>query len=139
MDNLQPSSSQLVKAGMLRLCDEFTPIAEKLGFVRKRSGARSWHRKHDGFTDTIYLHRDGSSYGAPIKNSVSIRVEFTVEAPDGVASDTLLYSDKLKDSNGYHYHLRFNSLTWSTYDRCLQDLERVTREHGLPWFGQHRA
>jgi hypothetical protein len=25
------------------------------------------------------------------------------------------------------------------YDRCLEDLLRVTREHGLPWFERNGA
>lgn len=139
MDTTQPSSSQLVKAGMQRLCNEFSPIVEILGFVRTRSGARSWHRQRDGFIDMIHLHRSGSSYGAPINNSVRIRAEFIIRAPDSLTSEAWLDSDKLKASNGYHYHLRFNAHTWSTFDRCLQDLELVTKEHGLPLFSQHSA
>lgn len=124
---------------MLRLCNEFNPIVEELGFSRTRSGARLWHRQRDGLMEMIHLHRSGSSYGAPRNNSVSIRAEFIIKAPDSPVTDAWLDSDKLKDSSGYRYHLRFNALTWSTYDRCLQDLERVTKEHGQPWFSQHRA
>jgi hypothetical protein len=32
------------------------------------------------------------------------------------------------------YHLRFNALTGSTYERCVEDLNRLFLEHGLPWF-----
>jgi hypothetical protein len=124
---------------MQRLCKDFNPVAEALGFIRTRSGSRSWQRPYGVLAEVIHLHRSGSSYGAPINNSVSIRAEFIIKAPDSPASDAWLDSDKLKDSNGYHYHLRFNALTWSTYDRCLQDLERVTKEHAVPWFDRHRA
>ena len=139
MDGMQPSSSQLAKAGMQRLCKDFSPVAEALGFARTRSGSRSWHRSHGELIEIVHLHRSGSSYGGPTNNSVSVRAEFVIKAPDSPMSKAWLDSDKLKSSNGYHYHLRFNALTWSTYDRCVQDLERVIKEHAVPWFDGHRA
>nr|CAP49134.1 putative integron gene cassette protein [uncultured bacterium] len=139
MESTQASASQLVKAGMLRLCDDFTQLIAPLGFIRTRSDSRAWQRQQHGYVEQIYLHRSGSSYGASRNNSVAIRAQFSVRSlgDDQVAAP--LYSDLLRDSSGHAYHLRFNALSWSTYDRCLTDLGRVTQEHGFPWFNRQRA
>jgi hypothetical protein len=130
--------SAVVKAGMDRVCRDFTQLVAPLGFRRTRSRSRSWERRTDRLIQVIYFFRSGSTYGAPISHSVDIRVHFFLQTSEGSpACDDQLDSDRVRDSRGYAYHLRFNALSWSTYDRCLEDLLRVTREHGLPWFEQN--
>lgn len=140
MGDVPASSSELVKAGVARLCTDFTKLVAPLGFVRTNSRSREWTAQIRGRLCSIYFHRSGSTYGAPLNNSVRIRVHFSFKAVDGLfPSADHLISDKLRDERGYAYHLRFNALSWSTYDRCLEDLVRVTRDHGIPWFEQHGA
>jgi hypothetical protein len=132
------STTQIVKQGFDRVCGDFTKQMEQHGFSRSR--ARFWTRSVDDWIDVIHFHRSGSSYGAPFNNSLSIRVHFASHAnklPDPIHLNGPS-SDNLRDSRGYAYHLRFNALSWSTYDRCLEDLVRVTVEHGFPWFASQR-
>jgi|SRR6185437_2859013 len=139
MGNLQPSTSQIARVGILKLCSDFTHALAPLGFTRTRSGSRAWQRQQPGYVEHIYLHRCGSSYGAPRNNSVALRVQFSIQFPSGAPMPVPLYSDPLRDSNGRAYHLRFNALSWSTYDRCLADLKRIVQEHALPWFERQKA
>jgi hypothetical protein len=129
-----------VRQGYDRACTDFTKQIEPHGFSRMR--ARFWSRTTDGRIDVIHFYRSGSSYGgAPLNNSISIRVHFAShlgELPDPITLNGPL-SDKLRDSRGYAYHLRFNALSWSTYDRCIEDLVRVTLDHGFPWFASQRV
>jgi hypothetical protein len=138
MKDARKAISANVKAGMDRVCFDFTKLVASLGFVRSNSRSRAWAHRGDRLVRVICFHRSGSTYGAPINNSVNIRVHFSLQNFDGSpTSHDQLTSDEVRDSKGYAYHLRFNALTWSTYDRCLEDLLRITREHGLPWFEQH--
>jgi hypothetical protein len=140
MNDAQKATSAVVKAGMDRVCRDFTDRVAPLGFRRTNSRGRTWIRRGTKLVACIYLHRSGSTYGAPRNNSVDIRVHFSTQLLDGSpGSPDQLLSDHVRDSQGYAYHLRFNALSWSTYDRCLEDLMRITHEHGLPWFGQHGA
>lgn len=134
------SPSEVVKAGIARLCTDFTNLVTPLGFARTNSRSRNWTTEMLGKICSIYFHRSGSTYGAPINNSVDIRVHLSVKPIDGPAEPKEdLISDKLRDDRGYAYHLRFNALSWSTYDRCFGDLLRITRDHGMPWFERHVA
>ena len=45
-------------------------------------------------------------------------------------------SDPVRRQNGYAYHHRFNAETWSTYDRCLDELALFVKEVAEPWFAQ---
>jgi len=140
MSDASATKSAVVKAGMARLCRDFTQLIAPLGFRRTNSRSRSWEHRTDRFVRLIYFHRGASTYGAPINHSVDIRVQFSLQTFDGKpAGRDQLDSDRIRDSRGYAYHLRFNAETWSMYDRCLEDLLRVTREHGLPWFEQNVA
>lgn len=140
MNDATKSTSEVVKAGMSRICADFTKQVAPFGFVRKNSRSREWNRHANGLVSVIYFHRSGSSYGAPRNYSVDIRVHFSIKNSDGSpAHQDQLTSEKVRDERGYAYHLRFNALTWSTYDRCLEDLLRISRDHGMPWFDQHGA
>lgn len=122
---------------MDRICRDFTSRVASLGFRRTNNRSRVWIRPGSELIASIYFHRLGSTYGSPRNNSVDIRVHFAVRNLDGNrASGDQLLSDRVRDSRGYAYHLRFNALSGSTYDRCLEDLVRITLEHGLPWFEQ---
>ena len=127
--------SQVVKNAMTRLCSDFTPLVAPLGFSRTNSRSRYWERQVDQLIHVIHFHRSGSSYGKPISYGVDIRVEFWLNNADGTRFNAAwLDSDHLRNSEGRAYHLRFRAETWSMYDRCLEDLMRVMREHALPWF-----
>jgi hypothetical protein len=140
MSDAQKTKSAVVKGGMDRVCRDFTQAVVPLGFRRTNSRSRCWERRTDRLVQVIYFHRSGSTYGAPINHSVDLRVHFSLQTFDGTpAGRDQLDSDRVRDSRGYAYHLRFNADTWSMYDRCLEDLLRVTREHGLPWFERNGA
>lgn len=137
MSDAPQAKSAVVKGGMDRVCHDFTQLVAPLGFRRTNSRSRSWEHRTDRFVQVICFHRGGSTYGAPINHGVDLRVHFTLQNSDGTpAGDEQLISDPLRDSGGKAYHLRFNAESWSMYDRCLQDLLRVTRDHGLPWFAR---
>jgi hypothetical protein len=140
MNTSPQTTSRIVKAGMLRVCNDFTPLIAPHGFLRTRKGSRCWRREQDGLVDEIYFYRSGSHYGGtPINNSIDIRVYFSIKTPGDTQSLKVMDSSLLRDSRGYAYHTRFNALSWSTYERCLEDLMRVTRDYGLPWFSAQRA
>ena len=126
--------SVTVAAGMKRICADFTKRVAPFGFVK--SGARVWRRERGRPCDTIYFHRSGSTYGAPRTASVDIRVELSVRSLDGLAlkSDSVVHSTTARRFTGYAYHHRFNAETWSTYDRCLDELTLFVTEFAEPWF-----
>ncbi|RZI57080.1 MAG: hypothetical protein EOP14_05310 [Pseudomonas sp.] len=133
------TTTQIVRRGFDRACADYTKKMKQYGFSRHR--ARFWIRSNDGWVDVIHFHRYGISYGAPLNNSVSIRVHFASH-PNELPAPIYLNgpsSTKLRDSNGDAYHLIFDALSLDTYDRCLEDLVRVTLEHGFPWFASQRV
>jgi len=132
------STTQIVRHGFNRVCSAFTKQMKQHGFSRHKT--RFWIRFSDGWADVIHFHRYGVSYGVPLDNSVSIRVHFAchpVELPSPIYLNGPS-SNELKDSGGDAYHLTFDALSWDTYDRCLEDLVRVTHEHGFPWCASQR-
>lgn len=138
MDTLPNLTNQTMQDGFNRACTDFTQLTAPLGFSRLK--ARFWMSQADGFTDIIHFHRSGVSYGAPLNYFIGIRVHFASH-PGQLSGPIALNgpcSNKLRDSRGYAYDLRFNALTWSTYDRCLNDLIRVLQDHGLPWHATQR-
>lgn len=140
MSSAPKAKSAVVKAGMDRVCRDFTQLVAPLGFRRTNIRGRSWEHRTTRLAQVIYFHRSGSTYGAPISHEVEIRAHFFLQTFDGTtACRDQLDSARFRDSRGYAYHLRFNAHSWSMYDRCLEDLLRVTREHGLPWFEQNGA
>lgn len=132
------SPTQVARHGFNRVCADFTKQMKRYGFSRYRT--RFWIHSADGWVDLIHFHRYGVSYGAPLNSSLSIRVHFAShpnEIPDPIHLNGPS-SHELIDSSGGTYHLEFDALSWDTYDRCLEDLVRVTLDHGLPWFAsQH--
>ena len=132
------STTQIVKRGFDRVCADFTKLMKQHGFSRHR--ARLWIRSADSWVDVIHFHRYGISYGTPLNNSISIRVHFAShpnELPDPIYLNGPS-SHELMDASGGAYQLTFDALSRDTYDRCLEDLVRVTHEHAFPWFAsQH--
>jgi hypothetical protein len=53
--------------------------------------------------------------------------------PDGGIG---VWSTHVQRRNGYAYHLRFNAETWSTYDRCVDELALFVTEFAEPWFAE---
>ena len=127
-------ASKLVSAGMKRICADLNPRLVARGF--KKKGARAWTREGGDKIQTVHLQRGGASYGAPRNNSVDIRVMLSVRRKEGderIASSPIT-SDFMRKANGYTYHHRFNAKSWSTYDRCLEELEMFVVDVGEPWF-----
>lgn len=87
--------------------------------------------------DFVHFHRSGNSYPA-ISATVEIQVHFGIRVLNDTFAAAALngpFSDPDKLREG-RYHLRFNAETGSTYERCVDDLERFLREQGEPWFRQ---
>lgn len=127
---------KIVRAGLERACGDFTRAIAPLGFTRTKKMV--WGRPRGDLFDQIGFFRLGSSYGPPRTASVDIRVSFSIEDPLGSPALRVVgpSTDQLRDHRGYAYHLRFNASSWSTYDRCISDLIRVTNDHAIPWFTQ---
>jgi len=127
------SYSEVVKQGMKRVCADFTARLAPFGF--EKIGSRRWSRIVDGQSHVVSLDRAGSSYGAPISASVDLRIWLSTGAPDqSPAERTSLRCDKVRRPNGYAYHHRFNAQSWSTYDRCLDELTLFMTEFAERWF-----
>ena len=133
----EQSLSKIVRDGFERARKDFDRVVQPLGFKRVKKSV--WSRPVKSMCEFVYLHRDGSSYGAPLNASVDIRVHFAFGKSVATLALNGPSSDALRDSRGYAYHLRFNASSWSTYDRCIADLERVVKDHGLPWFAQRET
>jgi hypothetical protein len=123
---------------MKRVCDDFSGRIASFGF--SQTGRRLWTRVNRWSIESIHFHRRGSTYGTPINASVSIRVMLGVRVlndptPGGGIG---VYSDHVRRSNGYAYHHRFNAETWSTYDRCVDELVLFVVEFAEPWFAEWR-
>lgn len=127
-------TSEMVSAGMKRLCADFSGRIAPLGFTKSGSGL--WSRKKGPILESIHLQRKGSTYGAPSNTSVSVRVLLGVKALDdhSASANRVIYSDAFRKADGYAYHLRFNAQTWSTYDRCLDELSQFVTDVAEPWF-----
>jgi hypothetical protein len=134
MSEFEPGKTELVRAGLERACKDFTVKVENLGF--KRTKKMYWTRQRPFTTDFVTFFRHGSTYGPPISFSVDIRVHFGIRVLNDTFEALALNgptSDQFWLRNG-NYHLRFNSRSWSTYDRCIDDLLRIVVERGEPWF-----
>ena len=130
------SFTQVVRAGLESACKEFTDAVLPLGFVRTKK--MFWSRLREHTVEFIHFHRKGSSYGAPSNPSLSIRVHVGIRALNDSFPAAALdgpNSDSGSPSHG-RYHLRFDTSTGSTFDRCVQDLARFLVEQGEPWFRQ---
>jgi hypothetical protein len=132
-------TGNVVRAGVTKACKAFSTRLSSRGFERTKP--MLWTRRHLATVDFIHLHRSGSSYGAPINYSVTLDVECGIR----VLADTFLalVPNGPASSHGSglaaRYHLRFNAQTWSTFDRCVDDLEQFVIDRGEPWFLQFRT
>ena len=136
MTTQEASYTQVVRAGLESACREFAAAILPLGFARTKK--MFWVRRRGHSVEFFHLHRSRSSYGAPRNATVSIRVHFGIRVlNDSFPAAALngLDSNSPSASSGC-YHLRFNTATGSTFDRCVQDLVRFLKEQGLPWFRQ---
>jgi len=127
--------ASVVSAGMERMCTDFTEGVQQHGFSRTKKWF--WTRRTPLTVEFVHLHRSGSSYGSSVLNgSVSIRVHCGIRALhdpfEAVALNGPQASPEIERSG--RFHLRFNAVSNSTYDRCLADLSRYVSEHCLPWF-----
>lgn len=136
MSATEQSFPVIVRDGFDRVCNDFDKIASECGFARSRT--RTWARSFGDSVEIIHLHRKSSSYGASRNATVDIRVHFARNEPEAALSLNGPSSEGLRDSRGFAYHLRFNASSWSTYERCIEDLRRIVQEQGLPWFEASR-
>jgi hypothetical protein len=128
--------SAVVREGMERVTAEFSSRIEPFGFRRKRK-TLLWARQNSLTADLIGLHRDGSSYGAPLGVSVDIRMMFSISVlndPDPLSGVNGPWSDHVRNARGYGYGLHFNAKTWDAYEVCINGLVACLTEHGEPWF-----
>jgi hypothetical protein len=131
------SFTAVVRRGVERMCKEFSVRLDPLGFQRTRK--MLWTRRHEHTVDFIDLFRKGSSYGAARNASVSMRIYCSIRIlNDDFPTIPLIgpNSDDLANPQTWaaRYHMRFNAETWSTFDRCINDMERFVKEIGEPWF-----
>ena len=137
MSATERTLSTVVRDGFDRACKDFDAIASEWGFARLK--ARTWSRPFGESVEIIHFHRNGSSYGPSNNASVGIRVHFARNDAGAALVLNGPSSESIRDSRGYAYHLRFNASSWSTYEKCIEDLRRIVKEHGLPWFEASRA
>ncbi len=127
----------ILNQGLEKTGDDFTQRLENIGF--KRTKKWYWVRLNKYYADFIHLHRHGSSYGPQINYSVSFRVYCGNRVLNDL-EETLCLNGPNSDSPEAmerKYHLRFNARSGSTYDRCIDDLEKFVIEMGEPWFISH--
>jgi hypothetical protein len=131
---MKEDASSVVKLGVERAARDLTKRLERLGFRRTKKSL--WVRLKSSSADFVHLHRLGSSYGGPINHSVEFRAHcgdrelcdpFEALALNGPDSDS-------QEARAHRYHLRFNAKSGSTYERCIEDLEKFVIEIGEPWF-----
>jgi hypothetical protein len=132
------SHSATVAEGMKGVVKDFSARVAPMGFKNTRS--RLWTRVNDWSIESIYFHRDGSSYGgAPYSPSISIRVMIGIHVLNDPESGVGVMSDNVRREDGGPYHHRFNAETWSTYDECLDDLALYVSIFAEAWFSEWRA
>jgi hypothetical protein len=127
------SYSAIVAAGLKRVREDFSQLIAPLGF--KKIGRSRWARTRNGQIEEIWIERAGSSYGAPINSSVRLRLWLSSKAPESpVSNGVSLRCDKVRRPDGGTYHHRFNAMTLSTYDLCLDHLDMFVTEFAQNWF-----
>lgn len=118
---------------------DITSRLNELGFRKTKKW--QWVRIKGTAADFVHVHRSGSSYGGPINYSVAFRVhcgnrllsdEFEALALNGPNSDWPQFKEM-------RYHLRFNAKSGSTYERCINDIERFILEVGEPWYKEQET
>ena len=110
------SITDVIRAGVAKASEEFTIALEPLGF--KRTKKMVWIRQRGNVVERIGLLRLGAR-GPPMTASVCLRIMFSFDDLSGQRltggpDDGLIYSDRLRDSNGRGYHLRFSASSWRT-------------------------
>ncbi|QNN21400.1 hypothetical protein HED60_03635 [Planctomycetales bacterium ZRK34] len=126
--------SKIVRAGFDNACRSFGERIAPFGFQGTKR--RFWVRLNSDSADTIYFHRSGETYGAPICAEVDIRVECSLYILDAPL-DTAYIHGPVSDavvSRKNRYHLRFNAKSGSMFERCIDDLVRFFEDHCEPWF-----
>lgn len=126
----------IVKEGINKAVGEFTRLVEPLGFSHSKKWL--WVREKFDAADFIHLHLDGISYGAPINYSISFRVHCGYrhfnDSFDSLALNGPCSTDAEIRSKKYHH--RFNAKSGSTYELCMEDLMKFTKDVGEPWFSK---
>lgn len=126
--------SSLIADGMKRICSDLHQHLAERHF--KKKGRRKWVRQRGDCLEQVYLFRLGSTYGASTNYSVDIIIEAWVSntnAPD--KRQRYFYNNaSVRKPDGYCYHHRFNAKTWSTYDRCLDEIVLYIEKELEPWF-----
>ncbi len=125
-----------VRAGVAKASAAFDARIAARGFSHTRKMLWTRHTASSPFTvEFIQFHRTGSTYGSPYNASVDFEVHFGVRvlndpfpvlALNGPSSEHTPIEDR--------YHLRFNSKSGSTFERCVDDLVRLVEHYGEPWF-----
>lgn len=131
--------SEVVAAGMKRVCNDFSEIVRPLGF--KKGKNRSWVRQIGQAEETIYVSRSGATYGPPYSASINLQVALASRLGIDGQRQYLDHhtTGRIRRSTGYCYHHRFNAATNSTYDRCVEELGLFMTEVAEPWFAELRA
>jgi hypothetical protein len=131
--------TQIVRAGVEEACIAFTTSIALQGFARTKK--MFWTRQREHTIEFIHLHVCGSSYGAPMNASVSLRVHTGIRVLNDSFAAAALNGPSSEQASALaaRYHLRFNASTGSTFDRCVQDLVRFLNEQGEPWFERFAA
>ena len=127
----------IINDGLKKVARDLSERIAKLGFNHTKKWY--WVRLNDGYADFIHLHRHGSTYGGQLNYSISFRVycgnrvlndDFSGLGLNGPNSDS-------PEAMQRRYHMRFNAKSGSTYERCIDDLEKFVIEMGEPWFKTH--
>ena len=134
MDANPPTLSDTVRTALEKALREFSEAISPLGFARTR--AKFWTRRGEHQVEFVHVHRQGSSYGAPHKASVGLRLHLGIAVlnDDRPAPLNGPCTDDVKRFAADRFHLRFNAVSGSTYERCLADMVRFVRSRGEPWF-----
>lgn len=124
-----------VRAGLLRICGDFTVAIADRGF--RQTKKRVWVRRRERTADFILFE----SSPRPINHSTSMDIHFGIRVinDDFVALALNGPHSDAPTTRAGRYHLRFNAKSWDQYDRCLTDLLRLTTEVGEPWFSAFEA
>lgn len=128
------ATKKIVREGIERASADLSARLAHRGF--ERSKKRIWTRALEHHADFVILECEGSTYGAPLDCGVSLELScgirilndsFEALALNGPRSDA-------KRTREGRYHLRFDAKSGSTYERCIDDLERFVVDEGEPWF-----
>lgn len=132
-------TTKVVRAGLERVCDDFSMRVAPLGF--RNTKKMWWTRRRPSAIDFIHFQRSGSSYGAPRNFSESIAIHLGIRVLNDAGDFAVLngpQNDAARTFAG-RYHHRFNARSGDTHDLCLDDLVRFVEQQGEPWFQKFRS